>query len=878
MMSIGVMAAGQSHYYTGLAREDYYLEGGEPPGHWYGDAARALGLGDPSSGHVGKKELHDLLRGFGPDGAALVKNAGKESRQAGLDLTFSAPKSVSVLWAHSDEESRKAIELVHERAVQFALDYLQQEAGWTRTGQGGSEFVRCKLVFAMFLHTTSRAQDMNLHSHVLTPNVGIADDGQTRTIWNNELFEHKMAAGALYRVALAYGLSQTLSAGIEADREKGVFRVLGIDQNLCDHHSKRRNQIEDKCREHGYATAKAAAIANVETREVKGHVARPELNDRWREELSVFGCTRESMLSDFERFRGMSSQFRGVEQEAELEAERLAKEEGAFRTQDMVKAIADLTQDGVTPPEDVLRSVSGVLDSDQTLRIAKGKRNQRSKEHDLFTTKNELNNEHGLLHIAEKLADKPGLTVKDDLAANVWGRHGEQAGLGNRWDAFEHLTTSRGDIKLLTGMAGSGKTSLLEAANDAWTKQGYRVVGMALSGKASRGLEHDAGIQTETIRKRQLQLAPTLGEKAEHIGNEFYRAFRWGKHRNYRPEQMDRLKLDAKTVLVIDESSMVGLQDMTALLKRADKAGAKVVLVGDERQLPAIQSVSPFAALQEHIGHAELQDIVRQRDDWMRQAVREFAQGDIQTGLSLLAAHNSLHIGLGGPKETKRRLVEQWNQDDAKLSERLILAATNEQAVDLNILAQQKRRENGELGGRGVQLGGGGTAYRGDRVMFLENSRKYDVFNGELGTVTKVIRPSITTFNKGEVVVRMDHDQEVRINLNQYNAMTLGYAMTTHKAQGVTVDSSYVYTTPQDAQREMAYVQASRARNSTRVYCPGHDLGEDLAELTQAMEHERSHQLAVQHQNAYERAQEETRRRLLEQQELDDDFGLEQRR
>lgn len=877
MLSIGAIAAGQVFYYTHLANEDYYLDGGEPPGRWYGDAAKALGLQNVSGGQVGKKELHDLFRGYGIDGKALVQNAGKQDRQAGVDLTFSAPKSVSVLWAHADQATQESIEREHDKAVKFALDYLQEEAGWTRTGHGGSEFVRCKLVFAMFLHSTSRAQDMNLHTHVLVPNVGIAEDGRTRSIWNNELYEHKMAAGALYRVALAYGLSQSLGAGIESDRDRGLFRVLGVDPDVCDHHSKRRQQIEDELREHGYSTAKAAAVANVETREVKGHVARPELDERWRAELKELGSSRETLLKHFGHFQGMSSQSQSPTESAEQEAERLAKQEGAFRKQDMVKAVADLSQDGVTRPEDVLHAVATALGSDQTLRIARGKRNQRSKEHDLFTTANELNNEHGLLHIAGNLADTPGLTVKEDLASKVWGLHGEQAGLGDRWYAFEHLTTSRGNIKLLTGMAGTGKTSLLKAANDAWTQQGYKVVGMALSGKASRGLQHGAGIQTETIRKRQIQLSSTLAETALHVGNEFYRAFRWGKHRNYRPEQMDRLKLDDKTVLVIDESSMVGLNDMTEMLRRADSAGAKVVLVGDERQLPAIQSVSPFSALQEHVGRAELQDIVRQRDGWMRQAVRAFAEGDSQTGLSLLAQHNDLHIGLGGPKETKRQLVEQWFADESDLTERVILSATNKQAADLNQRVQDKRREYGELGGRGAQLGGGGTAYRGDRVMFLENSRKYGVFNGELGTVTKVIRPALTTFNKGEVVVQMDHDEEVRINLNQYDAMTLGYAMTTHKAQGVTVDSSYVYTTPQDAEREMAYVQASRAKHSTQVFCPGHDLGEDLAELTRAMEHEQSQKLAVEHQGRYERAQEEERRRVAER-EIDDDFGLEQTR
>jgi len=158
MLSIGSLRAGSGHYYTQLAREDYYLEGGEPPGQWTGGAAQTLGF----MGTVGKEALQAALQGFSLDGRKLVQNAGKDSgprrRQAGLDLTFSADKSVSVLWALGGEETRHAIESAHERSVNVALRYLEQEAAWTRRGKGGEDFERCELLFSKFQHSTSREQ------------------------------------------------------------------------------------------------------------------------------------------------------------------------------------------------------------------------------------------------------------------------------------------------------------------------------------------------------------------------------------------------------------------------------------------------------------------------------------------------------------------------------------------------------------------------------------------------------------------------------------------------------------------------------------------------------------------------------------------------
>ena len=181
MLSISppLTGAGQGDYYLELAREDYYTKGGEPPGHWHGQGAKALG----QKGQVTPDDLRSYLDGYSPSSkAAYVQNAGKEDRQAGWDLTFSAPKSVSVLWSQASPEVRKEIQAAQQEAVNKALSYLESEAGITRRGKGGGDKEQAGLVFATFEHGTSRAQDQQLHTHALLLNIGVRADGTTGSI------------------------------------------------------------------------------------------------------------------------------------------------------------------------------------------------------------------------------------------------------------------------------------------------------------------------------------------------------------------------------------------------------------------------------------------------------------------------------------------------------------------------------------------------------------------------------------------------------------------------------------------------------------------------------------------------------------------------
>lgn len=291
MLSIGVMSIRHADYYLDLSQEDYYQKGGEPPGVWYGRATEHLGV----SGNVCDAEFRNLFRGFSADGSEALtqrqKQEGRAVHRAGWDLTFSAPKSVSVLWSQVSPESRKRIEACHHKAVVTALDYLQDQAGHTRRGKGGARIEVADLVFACFQHGTSRAHDPQLHTHSLMLNVAVRADGTTGSVSSREVFKHKMAAGAIYRAELACLLRQ--ECGIETAQKSKSFEISGVPASLCQEFSKRRAEILGELVDRGLTTAKAAASLTLETRTAKETMPREELYSQWQRVGRQHGWTIE---------------------------------------------------------------------------------------------------------------------------------------------------------------------------------------------------------------------------------------------------------------------------------------------------------------------------------------------------------------------------------------------------------------------------------------------------------------------------------------------------------------------------------------------------------------------------------------------------------
>ena len=915
MLSIGAMGRGQGAYYVDLAREDYYLEGGEPPGQWVGQGSEALGLsGKGMSSEVAREEFLKLFAGRDAQGRALVQNPEHSLRKPGWDLTFSAPKSVSTVWAITDGETRIAIQEAHFAAVKSAL-VTMEEGATTRRGHGGGDKEAARLVIATFEHGTSRAQDPNLHTHALILNVGVREDGTTGTLESQHFYASKMTVGALYRAEFAKGLQEL---GFPIERDASSFRINGVPASLEATFSKRRAEIKAHLAANGRSSARAAAVAALATRQVKAHCAREELFHGWREtgHEHDFSLTEARQLQSArapsarlqnaslqsEKTPGAKSSLTSEERAATLEQmladgiETLSRDHSHFGVRDLLRVVAADAPGRGVGAEEIRAAVQKELQNNPNLiALEAGDKQEPGKEpgqepgrdtanearlsETRFTTRELWETEKTLLQDAEVWSRHEGHRVgqtrflqgllQTERRATLTARERDPAApavelSGEQRTALSYLTKKSGGLALVAGMAGTGKTFLLEAARTAWEAEGFKVIGAAVAGKAARGLEAGAGIPSSTVARlgweweRGFDVAPSekWARKVEWLHATWqidgktrrellaplevpktkmgvaWKYATWQiskKQRDFLDKQIERrarFGLDAKTVLVVDEAGMVGTRQMATLIAKAKEYGAKLVLTGEQRQIQAVEVGGPFGSLQKRLGASELTQILRQKQEWQRTAVKDFAAGH---GEKALRAYQERDCFTVAPDRAaaQQSLINAWAAEGAKKPEQhLIFTGTRADASALNRLAQGARQRAGQLGFRRLRIGGenlpgdtrpgdtlpGDTVHEKDRVLFTKNSAVLGVDNGTTGTVRAVDAAAQT------LTVRLDNGQETLIPCREYTAVQLGYALTTHKAQGVTVKNSYILCGGSMIDRELSYVQASRATDHTRFF------------------------------------------------------------
>ena len=433
---------------------------------------------------------------------------------------------------------------------------------------------------------------------------------------------------------------------------------------------------------------------------------------------------------------------------------------------------------------------------------------------DRFTTRDMIETEQRLHHAAELMAERERHEVRDADREAALAR-AEARGLvlsGEQADALAHVTDGR-DLGIVVGHAGTGKSAMLGVAREAWEAAGYEVRGVALSGIAAENLESGSGIASRTIASM---------EHGWHQGRDL---------------------LTTRDVLVIDEAGMVGTRQLERVLSHAAEAGAKVVLVGDIKQLQAIEAGAAFRSIHERHGGAEIGEVRRQREDWQRDATRDLATGRTGHALEAYRSHGMVHEAQTR-EQARGDLIERWDRDrqSAPGRSRIILTHTNDEVRALNEAARERMRAASDLGDE-VRLTverGERRFASGDRVMFLQNERGLGVKNGTLGTIEHVSAQSMT--------VQTDDGRSVRFDLRDYNRIDHGYAATIHKAQGMTVDRAHVLATP-GMDVHGSYVALSRHRDGVDLHY-GRDDFASRDRLVRTLSRDRAKDMA----SDYERA------------------------
>lgn len=366
---------------------------------------------------------------------------------------------------------------------------------------------------------------------------------------------------------------------------------------------------------------------------------------------------------------------------------------------------------------------------------------------------------------------------------------------GQQSQAVRHLVGPE-RIGAVVGMAGAGKSTMLSAARQAWEADGYRVMGAALAGKAAEGLEESSGIASRTLASWERS---------------------WKRGRD---------TLGPRSVLVIDEAGMVGSRQLSRVLAQADRSGAKVVLVGDPEQLQPIGPGAAFRAVAERVGFVELGQIRRQREDWQRDASVDFARHRTAEGLTAYAERGAIRFEADLSAARSAIVADVIADMDARRGgSRLVLAHRRAHVAELNDAVRAVRQDRGELGGEQVyQTTEGERAFAaGDRILFRQNNRDLGVKNGMLGTVARA--------EPGRLEVRLDsakgpgQGRVVSVSMADYAAVDHGYATTIHKAQGATVDRTYVLASG-TMDRHLTYVAMTRHRETATLYADRNEFKE----------------------------------------------------
>ena len=774
------------------AVEDYYSQGSEAtPSQWLGSAAPALGL----SGPVNRDDHLKTLQGLDPrSGEPLVQGAGANRKYA-VDLTFSAPKSVSIAWAVGDEEIRRGIEAAQDRAVEKTLMFIEENFALGRRGSSEKGTIikeKMKLMAAAFRHGSSRELDPQVHTHLMLQNLGQRADGSWGALNEKELYEWKMALGAIYRSELSSELNKSLCFEIESDRE--FFRLKGIPAELEEEFSKRRAQIEAALDAKGFSGARASEIAALDTRKGKEVLDSEILQEEWRKIAGEHGVSAES-VNALRGERGITSD--------EIESDvfkKLTSHDAVFQAKDIVRQVAVVFSQNGKGLDDVKSRVSELLKSEEIVKL-------RGKNGGIYyTTREMLALEKEIQQSARAGKDDTShLLSKESVSAGI-ARFENEKGFSlsdEQRRAIEHLTTMPGRIQILEGHAGAGKSTALVPVRYALESSGFDVVGCSLQGKKAAGLEKDTGIKSQTIASLLQELKGYEREDGSHVP----------------PSKT----LTAKSVVVVDEAAMNDTKLMSSLIQETEKAGAKLLLIGDESQVPPVAAGNPFKTLKKELGFAELTENRRQRPEWQKEASREIRSGQVKEGLQKYLDAGMISV-VKDHGEAVKKTVESWSSRfDAANPEKTILTAYKKVDVrELNMKAREVMQERGVFTGPRIETtvrdrDGNSEGKRefqsGDRLYFKKNDRKLGVMNGETGTLSRI---NVTSDgSECTFTVKMDNGKEISFDPRDYSQVDYGYALTIHKSQGETVDFSSNLVAGSGL--NTLYVQLTRHRDGTQI-------------------------------------------------------------
>lgn len=799
---------------VGTDLRDYYSEGGEaPPKAWITgrDSVRAAQVGELFQGITDGQELRPsqidawFNENTAPSG---LKQGGALTERSvrGWDLTFAAPKSVSLLWGLStDAGVQLTVEDVHQQAIRTALAYLSEHAGYTRVHNndtGQKDLVQLATLSGVaYQHRTSRARDPHLHSHVLLHNRQVSVDGRWGSIDGTSLMHEAKAAGTIYQAVVRSELTRRLGVQWGAvDPATGMADVAGFSREAIEAWSQRHSEIEDWMAEHLETEGAAgSAVAQKDTRERKdvAGISTAELRAEWRADERV------SLLPVSWGVEGVASEPITVDR---VLAE-VAKTKSTWTRADLVEVLtAMMPWEQEFHPEAVERAVDSILgrycvntsvDPDAQ---EPGQRAPHQREGSIrWTSEAILGQEQRLMADA---AERIGYAVPDQVLAEVL----PELELSDRQiDAAVELAGADRRVAVLVAPAGTGKTTTLRGVRQlVEADRGRRLLGVAPTGKAADVMASEGAVASARTVAATLQMAAG-----------------------------GRLDWRQGDVVVVDEAGMLGTDDLAQLLAATKASNARLLLVGDPAQLEPVRARGgALDLLAHHLPDvAHLEEVWRQIDPGEREASLAIRDGNPRQMGEAIGWYRDHHrLETGNVPAMLDGALNSWWDDHTAGKNSLMIAATKEWAAVLNRSAQYHLIHQGKLDGSGERrklMDRHSYAVVGDVLVTRQNNHQLRANQTDqhgrtfdAGMVRNGQRWQVVRFDPDAALVRNLDNGAIAQLPNHYLAehTQLGYATTVHAAQGITTDTTHALLDADRSSRTMAYVALTRGRHNNRIY------------------------------------------------------------
>lgn len=800
---------GAGRYYTEHL-PSYYLNGDEPPGSWWGRGADRLGL----QGVVDSDGFLEVMAGHHPaTGEDLGRRFGEGSVR-GYDATFSAPKSVSVLFGLGDEEVRSQVVEAHEGAVRAVLGWIEAHAHTRMRHHGHIMCVDAEgIVVGVFRQHTSRKLDPQLHTHAVIANRVPAPDGRWLALDARTIKLDQRTLSALYHANLRAEMTRRLGVRWQAP-ENGIAEIAGFDADVLAAFSQRTNDVdlrldEKLSRFRTYLGREPTANerwrlereAVVDSRPPKPHgLTATELRREWRERARALGHDPERLV---DKVVGHQRGIGGIESGmsallVERALDSLSERQSTWRPAELVRELAASVPTTVTGGAEQLTDFL-----------------QRLADHAVWTRCVDISRSvpggvplrRDGRPISEAAVDR-ALTTEAILAEEeqliAWAdrhRTGESVRIRSQVTGYgDELTSAQvesvtavadgGGLELIVGPAGTGKTTALATAVALLETHGRPTFGVAPTAAAAEVLGTETGMAADTLDK--LLFEHRLSARPADIAYD----------------------LPAGTTVIVDEAGTAATPKLAELARLADQKGWRVVLVGDPRQFSAVGRGGMFAHLVDMFGAVELDRVHRFHHHWERQASLRLRTGDPGI-LAEYEQRGRLHGGTHEQMETE--VINAWQQARHRGETVALMANSTDTVAQLNRLAQNTRIRIGELDLNAPSIRVGDELILvGDEVVTRRNDRTLRTDRGQM--VKNRDHWTITTTHPDRSVTVTGRTGMIRLPV-EYVAehLELGYAQTSHATQGRTVDTALLLIdTPTDGRG--VYTPMTRGRNSNHAY------------------------------------------------------------